>query len=128
MKSEDIYKKDTKQCETCIYIDRPLLTSMCRYCHCDKKYPYYEKKLENKTMEFINKSNLEFKSLSDEEERIYIFPNGKEFRIEKPLWFNCSSTGGHRIFAADGWSYYIQPREGWVIKWKVKEGESAFAF
>ena len=75
-----------------------------------------------------NNKDLKFSSLRDEKERIYLFPNGKKFKIKNPLWFNCSASGGHRIYAADGWSYYIQPKEGWVLKWEVKDGCFPFAF
>ena len=76
---------------------------------------------------FINKSGLDFKDISAETFREYEFPNGRKLRIEKPLLLNVSASGGHRLFDADGNSWYIQPVEGWSIKWKVKEGKANFS-
>lgn len=77
-------------------------------------------------MEFINNSNLEFKDLSDELFREYIFPTGT-VRIDNPLKLNVSSSGGHRVFDAEGFSNYIPA--GWLrLRWKVKEGRTNFAF
>lgn len=75
---------------------------------------------------FINKSNLKFTDISSEQEREYIFPNGNKLFIENPLYLNVSPTGGHRLYTKDGWCYYIQPREGWAIKWKSREGKPHF--
>ena len=77
-------------------------------------------------MEFINDSNLEFKDISNEKFREYNFPNGESLKIKKPLYLNVSSTGGHRVFSSDGLSWYIQPKEGWYIKWKAFDGKQNF--
>jgi len=80
-----------------------------------------------KEVEFINHSVLEFKDISAEKYRKYKFPNGDKLKIKKPLYLNVSKSGGHRVFDASGTSWYIQPKEGWYISWKVKEGEANFS-
>jgi len=76
--------------------------------------------------QFLNGSGLEFTDISMEQEREYIFPNGRTLTIKEPLRLNVSDSGGHRVFSADGYCWYIQPKEGWVIKWKVKVGKPHF--
>lgn len=75
---------------------------------------------------FLNESGLEFSDISSETEREYGFPNGLNLIIQKPRLLNVSKSGGHRIYTADNWSYYVQPREGWWIRWKVKNGNPNF--
>ena len=75
---------------------------------------------------FLNESGLDFSDISSETEREYIFPNGQNLVIKNPLYLNVSPTGGHRIYTADKWSYYVQPKEGWAIRWAVKEGNPNF--
>ena len=76
--------------------------------------------------DFKNESGLEFKDLSDESYRVYVFPN-MEVRIDHPLLINVSPSGGHRIFDAQGKSNYIP--SGWCrLYWVVEEGKSHFAF
>ena len=75
---------------------------------------------------FINKTELDFKDISSEIEREYIiFTNS--LKIEgKPLYLNVSKSGGHRLYTSIGWCYYVQPKEGWAIRWKVAEGKPSF--
>lgn len=75
---------------------------------------------------FINESGLEFKDISSEEFREYTFTNGNTVRIEQPIKLNVSPSGGHRIFTALGMSYYVQPVQGWFLKWRAKDGEPNF--
>ncbi len=70
---------------------------------------------------FQNESNLVFTDISSEAYREYIFPSGGTYRVENPQFLHVSSSGEHRIF--DGvFSHYIQPVEGWVIRWLAKPG------
>ena len=75
---------------------------------------------------FINESGLEFCDISSETGREYGFPNGQKLYIGQPLYLNVSKSGGHRLYTKDGWSYYIHPREGWWITWRVKDGAPNF--
>lgn len=88
---------------------------------------------------FINESALDFTDISSERERVYTFPNGETLRIENPLYLNVSASGGHRLYAEDsvlsilgcrfrtqGVCYYVQPKEGWYITWKVRLGRPSF--
>jgi hypothetical protein len=71
-------------------------------------------------------SKLEFKDLSDEQYRVYEFPD-MTIKITEPLWLNVSASGGHRIFDSEGNSNYIP--YGWRrLYWVVKEGKPHFAF
>ena len=71
-------------------------------------------------------SNLTFKDLSDEQYRVYIYPD-MEIRINEPLFLNVSASGGHRIFDSEGKSNYIP--SGWrKLYCVVKEGKPHFAF
>lgn len=75
---------------------------------------------------FINETELVFNDISSEVHRLYGFPNGSTLVIDAPLYLNVSSSGGHRLYAEDGYCYYVQPKEGWWVKWKVREGEPNF--
>jgi hypothetical protein len=74
----------------------------------------------------INESDHDFIDISSEQEREYHFPNKSVLYIIKPLYLSVSESGGHRVYTVDGWSYYIQPKEGWWIRWKVKKGQPHF--
>lgn len=80
----------------------------------------------NKDYGFINGTLLRFDNISSEENREYTFPNGNKLLIKEPLVLNVSSSGGHRLYDKNGYSYYIQPKEGWSIKWKSKENQPNF--
>jgi len=77
-------------------------------------------------VEFVNGSGLEFKDISAEKFREYIFPNGNKLLIKNPTHLNVSASGGHRLFDAQGTAWYVQPQEGWSIKWKVEVGKPNF--
>jgi hypothetical protein len=84
------------------------------------------KKETNASEAFINESGLEFTDISSEKKREYTFPNGVILKIGKPLFLNVSRSGGHRLYTSKGWCYYVQPKEGWSIRWKVREGQPNF--
>lgn len=76
-------------------------------------------------MTFINKSGLEFKDISSEEIREYVFPNMDCISIKEPLWLHVSDSGGHRLFNKEGVSWYIP--SGWIcLTWVAKEGKPNF--
>lgn len=78
-------------------------------------------------IDFINKSDLQFKDISAEEYREYTFSNEAKVKIEKPLLINISDSGGHRLFTESGESHYIPA--GWIqLKWVAKPGEAHFDF
>lgn len=84
------------------------------------------KKHDNPNEGFINETNLEFKDISSEIRREYVFPNGNIYVIDKPLFLHVSQSGGHRLYSEDGYCHYVQPKEGWVVRWKVREGQPSF--
>jgi hypothetical protein len=72
---------------------------------------------------------LEFKDISSEKYREYIFPYfwKGNVRIKNPLKLHVSESGGHRIIDAQGKSHYIPNK--WVhLWWKVKPGCKHFDF
>ena len=75
---------------------------------------------------FINATKLKFDDISSESFREYEFPNGRKLLIMRPTHLNVSKSGGHRLYTADGFCWYVQPREGWSIKWRIKEGKPNF--
>lgn len=60
---------------------------------------------------------LKWNDITDEKVREYTFPNGRKLRIDKPLKLNVSDSGGHRVWC-EGHGYYVQPQEGWYIRWE----------
>jgi hypothetical protein len=78
-------------------------------------------------VKFLNESGLVFKDISAETHREYKFPSGTTLRIQNPTHLHVSASGGHRLFDAQGTSWYVQPVEGWSINWKVKEGKPNFS-
>ena len=73
-----------------------------------------------------NDSGLEFNDISEEQYRIYVFPD-MEIRINEPLLLNVSASGGHSVFDSEGNSNYIP--SGWrKLYWVVREGCSNFKF
>jgi len=72
---------------------------------------------------FKNESDNKFVDISSEEFRKYDFDNNS-VTIDQPLWLSVSS-GGHRIFDAQGISHYVP--KGWIhLSWKAKEGYPHF--
>jgi len=78
------------------------------------------------TISFNNESGLDFKDVSSEKYRKYVFPNGGELKITNPVKLHVSKSGGHRIFDAFGISWYIKPDESWYIQWKADDGQPNF--
>lgn len=74
---------------------------------------------------FLNTSELVFDDVSAELWREYRFADGNVVRIENPLKLNVSSSGGHRLYDAQGQSHYIPV--GWIhLVWETKPGEPNF--
>jgi len=46
--------------------------------------------------------------------------------IRAPLYLHVSASGGHRIYSDAGYCWYVQPKEGWYIKWIPREGKPSF--
>jgi hypothetical protein len=70
---------------------------------------------------------LEWNDLSDEQFRVYTWPDGAIVKLVAPLKLNVSKSGGHRVFTADGVSHYIP--SGWNhLYWVVHPGEDHFKF
>jgi hypothetical protein len=78
-------------------------------------YPPQETKIGGKT----------FKSISDEEFRIYYFLDDEDkvftVRIDNPAWLRATETGSHRVVDARGHGFYI-PSDFTHIEWKKKPG------
>jgi len=74
---------------------------------------------------FINESGLEFTDVSSEQYRTYTFPSKESVTIKYPTHLHVSSSGGHRVFDADGNSHYIP--SGWIhLQWRAREGKANF--
>ena len=81
--------------------------------------------IDQSGLKFRNESGLEFTDISSEAERTYNFGSKGFVKIRNPVRLNVSSSGGHRIFSADGQSHYIP--SGWVqLTWTVKANEPNF--
>jgi len=61
-----------------------------------------KKIFEEQHVQFVNKSDLEFKDISSELYREYTFPGKEKIRIDSPLKIHVSESGGHRVFDASG--------------------------
>lgn len=73
-------------------------------------------------------AGMEFKSISDEKYRVYVYPE-MDIRIEEPLWLNYNpKSGGHRILDKKRICHYIQP--GWKhLYWDSSDkNNDGFAF
>jgi len=69
---------------------------------------------------------LDFKDISNEEYREYVFPDGAIVRVVG-LGLHVSASGGHRIRGADDLAHYIP--SGWIhLRWAAKPGRELFAF
>jgi len=74
---------------------------------------------------FINYSRSRFIDINNELFREYLYPNGAKITIHLPLKLSIAGDKSHRIFDADGLSYYIPPN--WIgIVWKAKPGAPNF--
>jgi DNA primase len=77
--------------------------------------------------EFHHTTDLDFKDISGEEYREYMYNNGGVLRIVNPWKLAISKSGNHRIATLDGYSYIIAPN--WIaIRFRKKVGEPSFAF
>lgn len=77
------------------------------------------------TPKFLNESGNDFVDISSEASRTYNFGQKGFVKINKPLKLSVSSSGGHRIFTADGQSHYVPA--GWIhLSWVAKDGEPHF--
>jgi hypothetical protein len=75
----------------------------------------------------LNTEDLQFKDITDECYREYVFPDGAVVRLDWPVGLHVSESGGHRVFTANGVSHYIP--KGWIhLRGEVKEGKKPFAF
>jgi hypothetical protein len=69
---------------------------------------------------------LEFGDLTDEQYRVYEYPD-KEVKIMNPVALNVSKSGGHRVLDGKGVSHYLPA--GWRhLYWVVKDDKLHFAF
>ena len=74
---------------------------------------------------FINYSRSRFVNINNELFREYLYPNGAKITIHFPLKLSIAGDKSHKIFDADGLSYYIPPN--WIgIVWKAKPGAPNF--
>jgi hypothetical protein len=72
-----------------------------------------------------NQSGLEFKDISTEESRTYVFPGGDKVTINEPLQLHVAASGSARVLDAAGVSHYVP--SGFIhLYWKVKEGAPNF--
>ena len=71
---------------------------------------------------FKGLSKEDFIDISDEQTREYIFFKGGTLKLEgKPqgIMVKQKPDGDtHRVTTDSGWSYYINPAQGWAIRWK----------
>lgn len=82
----------------------------------------------------MTEATLDWKDISDEQERTYTFPGGHEVTIVNPVKLSIKAPlfvtvggGSHRVADADGNGHYIP--YGWLkISWKVKPGRPAVTF
>lgn len=73
-------------------------------------------------------TDLEFKDISNEEIREYIFPYPKgKLTIYNPIAVAITKSGSHRVLDAQGWSYRVDP-SFISVSWKSREGKNHFAF
>lgn len=75
---------------------------------------------------FSHTTELDFKDISSEIVRIYIFPDGNNIIIDKPQKLAVTSYS-HRVYDSEGYSYII-PLGFMGIKFKVKDNEPNFSF
>jgi hypothetical protein len=75
---------------------------------------------------FINMSDHVFTDISSEQVRKYTFPNGNTLTIDRPLYLSVSPSGGHRVFDANGKSYYVNIAQSWYIEWVAQIGRPHF--
>ena len=75
--------------------------------------------------QFLNLTNFKFVDISAELFREYLYPNGNKLRIEYPLKLSIAKNNAHRVFDANGLSYYI-PANWIAIVTKARPGAPNF--
>lgn len=81
--------------------------------------------MKKENYKFINKSENEFKDISEESHRTYVWSKDEYLFIENPMRLHVSESGGHRVAALNGQQYYVRP--GWLyVTWEVDDGKSTF--
>lgn len=89
--------------------------------------PMTMKQMEDNDREFSHTTDLQFRDLTTEEYREYMYNNGGVLRILQPWKLAISRSGNHRVATLDDFSYIIVP--GWIaIRVKKKVGTPAFTF
>ena len=75
--------------------------------------------------DFRNATSHRFDDISSELYREYVYAD-HTIRIDNPVALNVNySSGGHRVWDAQGVSHYVQT--GWKeIKWEVNKGDPHF--
>lgn len=68
--------------------------------------------------------HLHWKKIDHELYRVYVFPDGKEVRIEKPALINISKSGGARILDSNNVSHYIPFK--WIHLYWETDDNNAF--
>lgn len=77
----------------------------------------------------------DWKDISSESQRTYIYGDGERFTIKAPAWLNVDKRGEdqhpkehrHRVKTTTGLCYYVRP--GWLsIEWITKPGSKDFDF
>lgn len=71
---------------------------------------------------FYHTTDYNFEDISSEEYREYSFG----YTIIDPLWLAITKSGSHRILDKSGTSHYVNPKDGFAIKWKAKDGQPKF--
>ena len=63
--------------------------------------------------------------ISSEEERIYVYHDGREYRVYRPVRLFVTASGSHRVVDQAGWTH--RPANDWIgLKWKPFPGEPAY--
>lgn len=72
-----------------------------------------------------NESGLDFKDVSTEKYRTYVWSDGFKVTITEPTHLNVSNSGGHRLLDRSGISHYVP--SGWKhLYWEVFDGQPNF--
>jgi hypothetical protein len=75
----------------------------------------------------MEKKDLKFNDISSESYRTYEWSDGYKLTIDKPVEFNVSKSGGHRVLDSSGVSHYVP--YGWKhLYWEVEAGKPHFVY
>ena len=88
-----------------------------------------EKKKEIKVIKaqkFVNMSDIEFRDISTEMWREYVYQKGFRVRIDHPIKLGIAKSGSHRVWDGET-SFWLRPGFMLII-WKAKEGLPHFIF